>query len=48
MQEFVDEHPRGMYGRVAYDLADFEIDAQERRAKLAPYVERFGVKLEDF
>lgn len=48
MQGFVDEHPRGMYGRVAYDLADFEIDAQERRAKLAPYVERFGVRLEDF
>ena len=47
MQEFVDEHPRGMHGRVAYDLADFEIDAEERREKLAPYVERFGIRLED-
>ena len=39
-------HPRGRHGTVVYDLADFGLDADERRAALRPYVERFGVREE--
>ena len=37
------DHPRGRFGRIDYDLADFGLDAAERRAALRFYVERFGV-----
>ena len=32
------------YGTVVYDLADFGIDASERRRALQPYADRFGVR----
>ncbi len=34
-------HPRGKYGTVVYDLADFGIDPAERRAAMRTYSERF-------
>jgi hypothetical protein len=40
-------HPRGKYGRVLYDLADFGIDAAERRQALGFYVQRFDVEIEE-
>ena len=40
------EHPRGRHGRVLYDLADFGLDPEERRAALQFYVDRFGVQPE--
>jgi hypothetical protein len=46
MTAFMDEHPRGRHGRVAYDLRDFGLDRDERRAALRFYTERFGVEEE--
>jgi hypothetical protein len=46
MAAFLAEHPRGRLGRVVYDLADFGLDAEERRRALRPYVERFAVAQE--
>ena len=43
MEAFMAEHPRGKHGRVAYDLADFGLDRNERRAALAFYIESFAV-----
>ena len=46
MDRFMAHHPRGRHGGVRYDLAGFGLDAAERRAALAPYVERFGLTQE--
>jgi len=43
MAAFVREHPRGRHGTIAYDLAEFGIDADERRRALRSYTDRFGV-----
>jgi hypothetical protein len=43
MASFVAAHPRGLHGTVTYDLADFGLDASERRRALAFYTDRFGV-----
>ncbi len=43
MHALMAEHPRGKYGRVAYDLADFGLDRDERRAALAFYTDSFAV-----
>jgi hypothetical protein len=46
MERFIAAHPRGRHGRVEYDLADFGLDAAERRAALRFYVDRFGIREE--
>jgi hypothetical protein len=46
MHAFMDEHPRGKFGGIRYDLADFGLDATERRQALRFYTDRFGVKQE--
>jgi hypothetical protein len=46
MASFVAAHPRGRHGTVTYDLAEFGLDAAERRRALAFYTDRFGVTLE--
>ena len=46
MQSFMDEHPRGKFGGIRYDLADFGLDPVERRRALGFYIDRFGVKQE--
>ncbi|MEY2476912.1 MAG: hypothetical protein QOG87_2227 [Actinomycetota bacterium] len=43
MDTFMADHPRGKFGRIDYDLADFGLDAKECRERFAFYVERFGV-----
>jgi hypothetical protein len=43
MVEYLRSHPRGRHGRVRYALADFGLDAATVRARLAGYMERFGV-----
>ena len=43
MDAFMADHPRGKFGRIDYDLADFGLDAGECRERFAFYVERFGV-----
>lgn len=39
-------HPRGRFGRVVYDLADFALDARELRERFRFYTDRFPVRLE--
>ncbi len=39
-------HPRGRYGRVLYDLADFDLDPAELRERFRFYTDRFPVRLE--
>ena len=46
MDDYMAAHPRGRHGRVIYDLADFDMTAQERRAALSFYTDRFAVELE--
>jgi hypothetical protein len=46
MGTFMAEHPRGRYGRVHYDLADFGLDERELRDRFQFYVERFAVEAE--
>jgi hypothetical protein len=46
MQAFMDEHPRGKFGGIRYDLADFGLDPAERRQALRFYTDRFGVQQE--
>ncbi len=46
MDAFMADHPRGKHGALVYDLADFGLDAVERRAALRSYSERFGVEEE--
>jgi len=43
---YQDDHPRGRFGRVRYDLADFNLDAEELRERFRFYTDRFPVKLE--
>jgi Sulfotransferase family len=43
MRSFMDEHPRGKFGGIVYDLADFGLDPAERRESLRFYTGRFGV-----
>jgi hypothetical protein len=44
MESFLADHPRGRHGTVIYDLADFGIDASERRRALQSYADRFEVR----
>jgi Sulfotransferase family len=46
MRSFMDEHPRGKFGGIVYDLADFGLDASERRDALRFYTNRFDVTAE--
>jgi len=46
MAAFMVRHPRGKFGTVEYDLAQFGIDAAERRNALAFYTDRFALTLE--
>jgi hypothetical protein len=46
MAAFTAEHPRGKFGTVEYDLAQFGLDAQERRETMRFYTDRFAVTLE--
>jgi hypothetical protein len=43
MDAFMAEHPRGRHGTLRYDLADFGLESDERRAALAFYTDRFGL-----
>ena len=46
MASFMASHPRGLHGPVTYDMAQFGLDAVERREALDFYTERFGVTVE--
>lgn len=40
------DHPRGRFGRVRYDLADFKLDTRALRERFRFYTDRFPVRLE--
>jgi Sulfotransferase family len=42
-EQYQAANPRGRHGTIDYRLADFGLDAAPLRARLRPYVERFGV-----
>lgn len=46
MDAFMAGHPRGKWGAVHYDLADFGLDRTERARALAFYRDRFGIRAE--
>ena len=46
MRSFMDDHPRGKFGGIIYDLADFGLEASERRDALRFYTDRFDVTAE--
>jgi hypothetical protein len=47
MSVFMAQHPRGKFGTIDYDLAQFGLDPGERRRALAFYTERFAVTAEN-
>jgi hypothetical protein len=46
MTRFVADHPRGKFGAIGYDLAEFGLDSGALRRQLDFYTERFGVTRE--
>ena len=46
IEEYQNSHPRGRFGRVQYDLADFGLKADELRERFRFYTDRFPVRLE--
>ncbi len=46
MDAFMATHPRGKFGGVVYDFADFGIDPDERYRSLAFYLDQFGLSRE--
>ena len=46
MDKFMSDHPRGRHGAVRYDMGQLGLDRAERRAALAFYTERFGLREE--
>ncbi|UCE87236.1 MAG: sulfotransferase [Deltaproteobacteria bacterium] len=47
VQRYLREKPRGKFGVHRYTAGEWGFDAAELRDRLAPYIERFGVALED-
>jgi hypothetical protein len=47
LDTFMADHPRGRYGRIAYDLrGDFGLDPDTVRARFGYYFDRFPVAVE--
>jgi hypothetical protein len=46
MKRFIADHPRGKFGAVEYDLADFGLERSTLRRQMDFYTERFGVTRE--
>lgn len=46
MDEYLEAHPRGRFGRVSYKLADFDLRAEDVREQTQFYVDHFGLELE--
>ena len=47
LAQFIEDHPRGKYGNVRYDLkGDFGIDPEELRERFSFYFDRFPVRVE--
>jgi hypothetical protein len=48
MSDHVASHPKGRFGRHAYDPAEFGLDGAAIADRFRPYVERYGIPLEGF
>jgi hypothetical protein len=46
MQAYMKSHPRGRFGRIIYNLADFDLDAAALRERFRFYTDYFDVDLE--
>ncbi len=46
LEAYQRDHPRGRFGRVVYDFADFDLDPAELRERFRFYTDRFPVRLE--
>ncbi len=46
MTQHIDSHPKGRFGRHAYDLAQFGLEAGPIRERFRQYVERYDIPLE--
>jgi hypothetical protein len=46
IDDYNTSHPRGRFGRVVYDLADFDLDGRALRERFRFYTDRFPVRLE--
>lgn len=46
MAKYLEDHPRGRFGRISYTLADFDLDAEDVRARTRFYVDHFGLEME--
>jgi hypothetical protein len=46
MAEHVESHPKGQFGRHAYDPGEFGLDAAAIAERFRPYVERYDIPLE--
>jgi len=44
LRDFLQEFPRGRFGRHDYSLPEFGLDAEEERARYRGYCERFGLE----
>tara|TARA_B100000959_G_C14420811_1_gene394423 strand:- start:69 stop:317 length:249 start_codon:yes stop_codon:yes gene_type:complete len=47
MNAFMQEHPRGKYGRLTYDITQFGYDKAERKKALQFYINQFGLREEN-
>jgi hypothetical protein len=48
MADHIQSHPKGRFGRHAYDLSEFGLDAAAIAEKFRPYVERYDIAVEPF
>jgi Sulfotransferase family len=48
MTDHIESHPKGRFGRHAYDLSEFGLDAATITAKFRSYVERYDIPVEQF
>jgi hypothetical protein len=46
VSSYLDAHHRNRHGGLIYDLADFELEADDLRARTHAYIEHFGIALE--
>lgn len=48
MTDHIESHPKGRFGRHAYDLSEFGLDAATVTGKFRSYVERYDIPVEQF
>ena len=48
MTDHIESHPKGRFGRHAYDLSEFGLDAATVTEKFRSYVERYDIPVEQF